>query len=296
MYDPPRIHVGLSRFPTHVCARRAASSSATRLLVPSLKPIRLRGVTCALSVLDVRPKPDCDQRSTTLPRPMRVRLRIAWNATCGSLAHACTTRSPPLRAGSISSPAKTGRSTSASGRCACSPKRSTPSRSKSVAPNPNVTVSDAALRPSLSPVSSGGASGSVLSSPTGRPAVMRRAARVHSRSMSTRSFLSLVVTSNDAMSNLSCAGVTMPAWCGPWNGTIPSSTDAAAGGAARTSVPRVVAVATSAPAPAAPATPRNRRRLTAPAPLMCSRSASPPSRAARPARRSPATAPSCRPW
>ena len=32
------------------------------------------------------------------------------------------------------------------------------------------------------------------------------------------------------MSNLSCAGVTMPAWCAPWNGTTPSSTDAAARG------------------------------------------------------------------
>ena len=41
-------------------------------------------MVCVLSVLEVRPKPDCDQRSTTVPRPMRVRLRIAWNATCGS--------------------------------------------------------------------------------------------------------------------------------------------------------------------------------------------------------------------
>ena len=36
----------------------------------------------------------------------RGRLRTAWKATCGSSAHACTQRSPPLRAGSSWSPGK----------------------------------------------------------------------------------------------------------------------------------------------------------------------------------------------
>ena len=162
-------------------------SSATTLLVPSLKPIRLRGVVCATSVLDVRPKPICDHRSTAVPRAMRARLRIAWKHTLGSFEHACTARSPSLRAGSIVSPANSGMSTSASGRCDAMPNRSTPSLVNSVAPKPNVIVSDDGPSPTASPVSSGGASWSVLSLPTGSPAVMRRAARVHSRSRSITS-------------------------------------------------------------------------------------------------------------
>ena len=63
----------------------------------------------------MRPKPSCDQRTDTVPKPIRARLRIACTATCGSSAHACTHRSPPERAGSRSSPGKCGRSRSASG-------------------------------------------------------------------------------------------------------------------------------------------------------------------------------------
>ena len=39
-------------------------------------------------------------RSDATPCPVRARLRIAWNATCGSSAHAWTQRSPPDSAGS----------------------------------------------------------------------------------------------------------------------------------------------------------------------------------------------------
>ena len=67
--------------------------------MPSLKPIRLRGVACSRLVDDVRPNPSCDQRIVAEPRAMRARLRTAWNATCGSSAQACTQRSPPLRRG-----------------------------------------------------------------------------------------------------------------------------------------------------------------------------------------------------
>src|SRR3954469_24860947 len=66
------------------------------LAVPSLKPIRLRGVAWLRLVEAVRPKPSCDQRITTVPRPIRARLRIAWKATWGSSEQAWTQRSPPL--------------------------------------------------------------------------------------------------------------------------------------------------------------------------------------------------------
>ena len=103
-YVPPAHPRGLRPRPEPRRASSSASvSSSLMLFVPSLKPIRLRGVSCARLVDDVRPKPSCDQRITTPPRPMRARLRTAWNATCGSSAHACTQRSPPLCAGSSAS-------------------------------------------------------------------------------------------------------------------------------------------------------------------------------------------------
>ena len=140
-YVPCRSHAGSpARSPaTQTCAASAAASSALRFAVPSLKPMRLRGVACARLVDDVRPNPSCDQRTVTTPRPIRARLRTAWKATCGSSAHAWTQRSPPLRAGSSSSPGSGGSGASAGGRWAASPKRA----SNSAGPNPNVTVSRA---------------------------------------------------------------------------------------------------------------------------------------------------------
>ncbi len=83
MNVPSRIHAGSSPAPSQTCRRIAAVSSARMLLVPSLKPMRLRGVACARLVVEVRPNPSWDQRITTLPRPMRARLRTAWKATWG---------------------------------------------------------------------------------------------------------------------------------------------------------------------------------------------------------------------
>src|SRR4029077_10685906 len=54
------------------------------LAVPSLKPIRLRGVAWLRLVLAVRPKPSCDQRMTTVPRPIRARVRIGAKTTRGA--------------------------------------------------------------------------------------------------------------------------------------------------------------------------------------------------------------------
>ena len=52
---------------------------------------------------------------TTVPKPMRARLRTACTATCGSSAQAWMQRSPPDRAGSRMSPGKCGSSRSAFG-------------------------------------------------------------------------------------------------------------------------------------------------------------------------------------
>ena len=90
-------------------APASAVSSALTFAVPSLKPIRLRGVTWAVEVDEVRPKPSCDQRTRAVPNAARVRLRTACIATCGSSAHAWTRRSPSERAGSRLSPGKWGR-------------------------------------------------------------------------------------------------------------------------------------------------------------------------------------------
>ena len=108
---------------------------------------------------------------------------MACTATCGSSAQAWTHRSPPLRAGSRLSPGNCGRSTSASGRRPGQVRTS----SKRDGPKPIVSVSRDGLRPSASPVSSGGASASppYAPSPTACPAVIRAAAAVQSFSSCT---------------------------------------------------------------------------------------------------------------
>ena len=114
----------------------------------------------------MRPKPSCDQRTATVPKPIRARLRIAWTATCGSSAQAWTQRSPPERAGSRTSAGKCGSVRSASGCRSAMPNRSRPSASRnSAGPNPNVTVSPLGGSPIASPVSSGGRSSGALDRP-----------------------------------------------------------------------------------------------------------------------------------
>ena len=180
-------------------------------LVPSLNPIRLRGVACEVDVEDVRPKPSCDQRITAVPRARRAKLRITWNATCGSFAQACTHRSPPLCPASKASPGNGGNSANAAGRRAASPNRS----SKSAGPNPTVIVNCDGGRPSASPVSIGGASGALSTGPIGSPLPIWAPADAHVARTFCRSERSLLVTSKAAKANRSCAGVAIPAWCGP---------------------------------------------------------------------------------
>ena len=163
MNVPSRIQAGSSPAPSQTWLRIAAVSSARMLLVPSLKPMRLRGVACARLVVDVRPNPSCDQRITTLPRPMRARLRTAWNATCGSSAHACTTRSPPERSRSSSSPGSARQVAQQRGllrpqaeavlAAALEERRSQPEGDRQLAPG---------VRPEASPVSAGGRGADVV--------------------------------------------------------------------------------------------------------------------------------------
>ena len=67
-----------------VARSTAVVSSALTLAVPSLNPNRFRGVAWLVLVDEVRPNPSWDQRTETMPKPSRMRLRTAWTATCGS--------------------------------------------------------------------------------------------------------------------------------------------------------------------------------------------------------------------
>ncbi len=101
-------------------------------------------MTCWLVVDEVRPKPSCIQRSTTVPVPSRARLRIAWNATCGSSEQAWMQRSPPAKVG-VELVAGQRREV---GRAACGFRAARPKRSsKSEGPKPIVMVSFAGDRP-----------------------------------------------------------------------------------------------------------------------------------------------------
>ena len=188
-------------------------------MVPSLNPNRFRGVDWLVEVVEVRPKPSCDQRTETVPKPIRARLRIACTATCGSSAQAWMQRSPYERAGSSVSAGKCGSVRSAAGCRSARPNRSLPSSVRnSDGPKPKVIVSPLGGSPIASPVSSGGVLEAPSTGPTvpaGLPAVIRSAASVHCWSSATSWSRSSVVTSNAAKCSRSWAGVTMPAWCAP---------------------------------------------------------------------------------
>jgi hypothetical protein len=147
---------------------------------------------------------------------MRARLRIAWKATCGSSAHACTPMSPPPRAGSSSSPGSGGISASSGGRLVAILKRSPgPGVPNRLGPKPKVMVSREGDSPTASPVSTGGANSPPPSGTAGSPLHIRAADRVHTRSRSTSSCRLSVVTSKAANWIRFCCGVMIPAWCGP---------------------------------------------------------------------------------
>ena len=189
-----------------------AASSALRLFVPSLKPIRLRGVACARLVDDGAPEAELrPAHASPTPRPMRARLRTAWKATCGSSAHACTQRSPPLRAGSSSSPGSAGRS-----RSGCRPLVGAARSASSNSDGPEAEGDRQPRRRQaerLAGVLRAAPSASPLAPPTGAPGrhprggagpVAQQLAQVAARTPSS--------TSKAAKCSRSCAGVAMPAW------------------------------------------------------------------------------------
>jgi hypothetical protein len=104
-----------------------------------------------------------------------------------------------------------GISSSAAGLREANPNRSSPSFSKSVGPNPKVTVRRPAARSWASPVPSGGTKASWFSPPTGCPAHILAAASDHVHTKSRTSSAFEMIRSKEAKCNLSCWGVAMPA-------------------------------------------------------------------------------------
>jgi hypothetical protein len=182
------------------------------LFVPSLKPIRLRGVRGPASVDDFCAKPSCDHLSTADPWAARIMLRIACSTTRGSSAHAWMHTSPSETAGFIvSSPGIAPSGLNSAGIRPASPNRG----SNKLGPNPTVMVSDCAPRSIASPVSFGGWSPSVAWRLTGCPAVSLAATDAHRSSISCNSPVSVVVTSSAANISRCCWGVVMPACRSP---------------------------------------------------------------------------------
>jgi hypothetical protein len=182
------------------------------LAVPSFIPNRLRGVSWLRVVAEVRPKPSWDQRRVTVPRPIRARSRIAWKTTWGSSAQAWMQMSPSDSRPLSSSPGSGGSFFSAAGFCDARP---SPGRSKMSGPKPKVTVRFDGGRPNASPVSSGGASSSRLTSPIILPSLISCAALDHFSISSRSSALLSVSRSKEAKKRRSWAGVAIPAWCSP---------------------------------------------------------------------------------
>ena len=149
------------------------------LLVPSLNPEHVSWRGLLRVVEEGGPEPELGVPHRHRAEPTRARLRIAWTATWGSLAHACTTTSPPQRAGSRSRLGNFGQIGQWGRLWSAMPKRSLPSLDvKNPGPNPIVSVNWDAGRPRASPVSVGGAWGFKPTAPSraaSSPAVIRSA-------------------------------------------------------------------------------------------------------------------------
>ncbi len=233
--------------PRRTC-RRSVRSSTLRLAVPSLKPSRLRGGLLlrggrgGAAEAELGPahrhgaEPDPGEVADGVHRDLGVVRRTpgcTGRRRCGS-GRGCRPGSAAARA----APPACGRRgrTGPCRRC-----------SNSDGPNPNVSVSPEAGSPWASPVSVGGASYGVgVLPPTMAPAVIWRAAAVHSFSSATRASREVVVTSKDAKCSRSCAGVVMPAWCSPVEGVRRAAARAAAGRVVVRAAPRVAADARGA--------------------------------------------------
>ena len=223
---------GRSRRGTTPAARRrrptrsgpsAPASSTLRLRVPSLKPMRLRGVTWSLVVFVLLPKPSCIQRSSTAPRPARSRLRTAWKATCGSSAQAWMHRSPPLRGGVELVAGQRPERLQARGPPAAQAHAVLAALLEHARGRaPKVIVSRDGRQPhGLAGVARRdlGLAGHVA-----RRAARRSSARapaVHdAQQLAAGRARRRTTRSKAPKTSRACAGVAMPAWWAPWNGTI----------------------------------------------------------------------------
>ena len=192
--------------PTPHTTRSRCGVSAAGLPVPSTCPKRLRIVVPVGWAPRAERKPSCTQRSVANGRAALRSMRRAWATDIRSSPQICSSRSPSLNAGSrrsICSNAGSGRSQAGA--------RSGATRRTSSGPKPNVTVSRAGAAAS---------SGSV-SAIVARPWVRRAASSVSRRSirsMRTRSASSR--RSRARKTAWAWAGVSTPAWRGPWNGTV----------------------------------------------------------------------------
>ena len=137
MYVPPRSQRGSARGPTHTCSTTDRSSSSLMLFVPSLKPIRLRGVSCAWrrgrrpAEAELRPAHDDDAASD--PGEVAHRVEGDLRVVRACLDGRDRRRSAPGRG---SSPGNAGSSASAAGLAL----RETEAIRTAHGPSPNVTV------------------------------------------------------------------------------------------------------------------------------------------------------------
>ena len=241
----------------------APVSSTTRLLVPSLNPMRFRGVV--LLVVGDRRAPEPllrpPERDDAAPDPGEVTDRRGTRPSDRWRTTGCA-RSPSLRC-RVELVAAEQRHRYERGGLAVGDAERSPGRSNNDAPKPKVNVSDAGPRPSASPVSSGGASGLSLSVPIELPAVIRRDAAVQSSS-SPHEVVTVVGDhverreQQPVLDRRDDPGLVHPSK-GPRRQT--SSARTRGRGATAPSVPSTESDGRCASAPA-PAVPRNARRLT----------------------------------
>ena len=185
------------------------------LAIPSLNPIRLRGVPAGRGGLE---KPSMRHSGCITPRVCRVRSRSACSTVSVLPALSCTLRSPPHCAGSRSSLGKVRIAVSPAGLRAASPYRS----SNREAPTPTVIVSPSGT--TVGPSTPESAGGAPIPSGGGVPPAVRKRARSVSVASRPASSARLAAVTVKAVTMVRRAGLArMPGWCGPWNGTAGST-------------------------------------------------------------------------
>ena len=213
---------GRSRAGTQTCSRIRAVSSPRTLRVPSLKPIRLRGVDWVLVVAEVRPKPSCDQRIThgaaadagQVADGVEGDLRVVGAGLDAEVAAGA--------AGVEAVAGQGGRSAAAApGRRAARPNRS----SNSDGPKPTVIgqVAPAPARPPRRCRPAAPRAGSVARARAGRGSSRPRRRSTPAAASAQLAPRSVVTTSKRRTPAGPAPAVAMPAWCSPWKATVPAA-------------------------------------------------------------------------